>query len=67
MKKWLRSGMVWACIGYIITMILLPLAGHEHFSPVKIILGIPLWIVVGMCLGFVLGNKKKTGTAKRKK
>lgn len=66
MKKRLRSGMVWACIGYLVTMILLPIAGHEHLSLLKVILGIPLWIVVGMCLSFVLGNKNKTVTRKKK-
>lgn len=67
MKKWLRSGLVWGCIGYLLTMIVLPLISHEHFSPVKIILGIPLWIVVGMCVGFVFGNKKKKAAPRRKK
>ena len=58
MKKWVRSGLVWAGILYIITMIIFPLIDHERFTLTKILLGIPVWIVVGLILGYLLKKKK---------
>jgi uncharacterized membrane protein YGL010W len=64
MKKWVRSGLVWGGILYIITMILFPLIDHERFDTVKILLGIPLWIVVGLTIGYLF-DKRKTVKKKR--
>ena len=58
MKKWVRSGLVWGGILYIITMILFPLFDHERFTLTKILLGIPLWIITGLILGYLLRKKK---------
>ncbi len=58
MKKWVRSGLVWGGILYIITMIIFPLIDHEQFTVTKILLGIPLWIVVGLIIGYLLKNRK---------
>ncbi len=59
MKKWVRSGLVWGGILYFITMILFPLFDHERFTITKILLGIPLWIVVGLIIGYLVVRKKK--------
>jgi hypothetical protein len=59
MKKWVRSGLVWGGVLYILTMVVFPLFDHERFTLTKILLGIPLWIVVGLIIGYLLkGNKK---------
>jgi hypothetical protein len=59
MKRWIRSGLVWAGILYVITMIIFPLIDHEKFTISKILLGIPLWIVVGLIIGYLLKGRKK--------
>ena len=59
MKRWVRSGLVWGGIFYVVTMILFPLIDHERFNVTKILLGIPLWIVVGLTIGYLFDNKKK--------
>lgn len=59
MKKWIRSGLVWAGILYIITMIIFPLIDHESLTISKILLGIPLWIAVGLIIGYLLKRKKQ--------
>lgn len=64
MKKWVRSGLVWAGILYIITMVLFPLIDHERFDLEKLLLGLPLWAVVGLMIGYLFERKK--GKTKRK-
>jgi ABC-type polysaccharide/polyol phosphate export permease len=64
MKKWVRSGLVWAGILYIITMVLFPLVDHERFDLEKLLLGLPLWAVVGLMIGYLFERKK--GKNKRK-
>jgi hypothetical protein len=59
MKKWVRSGLVWAGILYVITMVLFPLIDHETFNLQKLLLGIPLWIVVGLSMGYLFDKKRK--------
>jgi membrane protein DedA with SNARE-associated domain len=58
MKKWVRSGLVWAGLLYIITMVLFPLIDHERFDIAKILLGIPLWIIVGLIIGYFFERRK---------
>ncbi len=67
MKKWVRSGLVWAGILYVITMVLFPLVDHESFNWEKLLLGIPLWIVVGLVLGFLFEKKGKGAKKKAAK
>ncbi|KGO92856.1 hypothetical protein [Flavobacterium subsaxonicum] len=59
MKKWVRSGLVWAGLLYVITMVMFPLIDHERFDLAKILLGIPLWAVVGLIIGYLFDKKKK--------
>ncbi|WP_294821686.1 hypothetical protein [uncultured Flavobacterium sp.] len=66
MKKWVRSGLIWGGLLYVITMILFPLIDHEKFDTVKLLLGIPLWIVVGLTIGYLFGNKKKAVKTKKR-
>ncbi|MHA3788070.1 hypothetical protein ACX0HA_07660 [Flavobacterium hauense] len=58
MKKWVRSGLVWGGVLYILTMVIFPLFDHERFTLSKILLGIPLWIVVGLIIGYLLKGRK---------
>jgi hypothetical protein len=62
MKKWVRSGLVWAGSLYVIAMVLFPLFDHERFNLEKLLLGIPLWIIVGLILGFLFEKKGKGKT-----
>ncbi|QEE51431.1 hypothetical protein FUA48_18210 [Flavobacterium alkalisoli] len=58
MKKWLRSGLVWGGVLYIIAMIIFPLIDGERLSYHKILLGIPFWIVIGLVIGYLFEKKK---------
>lgn len=59
MKKWVRSGLVWAGILYIITMGIFPMIDHEGFNLEKLLLGIPVWAVVGLVIGYLFEKKHK--------
>jgi hypothetical protein len=60
MKKWVRSGLIWGGILYIFTMMIFPLLDGERLSLFKIIVGIPLWIITGLIIGYLFKNKKAT-------
>jgi len=59
MKKWVRSGLLWGLILYVITMVLVPLIDGEKFKTSKLLLGIPLWVIVGLTIGYLFKRKKK--------
>jgi len=59
MKKWVRSGLIWAGILYMITMIVFPLIDHETFDLEKLMLGIPLWAGVGLIIGYLFEKRRK--------
>jgi ABC-type polysaccharide/polyol phosphate export permease len=58
MKKWVRSGLVWAGILYVITMVIFPMIDHERFDLEKLLLGLPLWALVGLIIGYLFEKKK---------
>ncbi|MEE1898847.1 hypothetical protein GN157_10535 [Flavobacterium rakeshii] len=59
MKRWLRSGLVWGGVLYIIAMIIFPIIDGETLSYHKILFGIPFWIVVGLIIGYLFEKRKK--------
>jgi membrane protein DedA with SNARE-associated domain len=59
MKKWVRSGLIWAGILYMITMIVFPLIDHESLDLEKLMLGIPLWAGVGLIIGYLFEKRRK--------
>lgn len=64
-KNWVRPGLLWGGILYIITMIAFPMLDGEKLDTIKLIMGIPLWIVVGLTISYLLKDRKK-GKAKPK-
>ncbi|RYJ41717.1 hypothetical protein [Flavobacterium beibuense] len=58
MKKWLRSGLVWGGVLYIIAMIIFPIIDGERLSYHKILLGIPFWIIIGLIIGYLFEKKR---------
>lgn len=61
MKKWVKLGLLWAVILYVITILLFPIIDGEKFKTSKILLGIPLWIVTGLIIGYLFDRRKKKG------
>ncbi|MFP9099138.1 hypothetical protein ACLI09_08795 [Flavobacterium sp. RHBU_24] len=65
MKRWVRSGLVWGGILYVISMVIFPLIDHERFDIEKLLMGIPLWVVVGLTIGYLFERKKKDKPARK--
>lgn len=61
MSKWIRSGLLWGILLYALSMVLIPLLESGMPSTSRMLMGIPLWIVVGLSLGYLVkdGKKKK--------
>lgn len=59
MKKWIRSGLICGGILYVIVMIVFPMIDHENFDIEKLLIGIPLWVLAGLCIGYLFEKKKK--------
>ncbi|RZJ55458.1 MAG: hypothetical protein EOO45_29335 [Flavobacterium sp.] len=60
MKRWKRSGLLWGAILYVLTMLFFPFMSGEKFSAVKLILGIPFWIMIGLSLSYLTKDRKKS-------
>jgi len=67
MKNWVKKGLLWGAIGYVVTMVLFPVIDGEDLSVTKLILGIPLWLIVGLALGYLVKGTKETAPAKGRK
>ncbi len=67
MKKWIRSGLVWGGILYVITMVMFPMVDHESFDLEKLLLGLPLWALAGVAIGYLFERKKKSDKRKKPK
>lgn len=59
MKKWKKHGLIWAGILYTITMVVFPLLDGEGLKAVKLIAGIPLWIITGLIIVYLFYKNKK--------
>ena len=67
MKKWIRSGLVWGGILYVITMVMFPMVDHESFDLEKLLLGLPLWALAGVAIGYLFETKQKSDKRKNPK
>lgn len=54
--QWLKTGMSWGGMMYILSTFVNPIFTGEDVSTVLIILGIPLWTIGGVCFGYVLSK-----------
>lgn len=62
MKKWIKSGLLWSVSLYLITIIIIPLMNNDGLSSYKLLVGIPLWIVTGLAVGYLFDKKKVKNT-----
>lgn len=60
MKKPFKRGLLWGIIFYLLSMIIIPLLSGEKLSVFKMLMGIPLWIITGIALGYILNDRKKS-------
>ncbi|AXG72765.1 hypothetical protein DVK85_00355 [Flavobacterium arcticum] len=59
MIKQIWLGILWGLLLYIVTMIVFPLIDGEKLSYYKLLIGIPVWVVVGISIEYLFNKKNK--------
>ncbi|AUC16039.1 hypothetical protein BTO06_13120 [Tenacibaculum sp. SZ-18] len=54
MKKWIKSGLVWGMIMFIIMTLMYPYFNDEEITTKKILIGFILWTIGGVLFGLTL-------------
>jgi len=52
--SWLKTGIGWGGIMYILVTIVNPLIAGKEITLPMILIGIPLWIVAGLAFGYIM-------------
>ena len=67
-KKWLKEGLSWGLFMYIIMNVVAPLIVGEDITKPGLLLGLPMWLIIGFGWGFVMklwmNRKGKANKAK---
>ena len=62
-KHWLKSGLFFGLFMFVIMQILFPLIENKKITPKSILIGIPLWLICGLCWALTMKwwmNKKRS-------
>ncbi|RKD87934.1 hypothetical protein [Mangrovibacterium diazotrophicum] len=60
---WIKFGLGWGIFMFLFTTLVLPLIEHETITLRRILIAIPIWLLGGLNLGYLLRKKinKKNG------
>ncbi len=53
--KWWIRGLFWAAFMYLIVNVLMPLFEHEVLTTKKLLIGIPVWLILGLLMAWISG------------
>lgn len=59
MKKWLKAGLVWGMMMFVIMTLLYPYFNNEIITIKKVLIGLVLWTIGGVLFGRTLKNNYK--------
>lgn len=59
MKSWMKFGLIWGVVMFIILNIIFPLVDGEKIIVGKLLLFFPLWLVFGIIFGYISQSRKK--------
>ena len=59
MKKWLKSGLIWGFIMFLIMTLIYPYFNDEEITTKKVVIGLVLWTIGGILFGRTLKNNYK--------
>ena len=59
MKSWMKFGLIWGVVMFIILNIIFPLIDGEELVIKKLLLFFPLWLVFGIIFGYISQSRKK--------
>jgi len=53
-KNWIKLGLLWGVMMFIIITFGLPLIKQEEITGVNVLIGIPIWIISGLLFGYIM-------------
>jgi uncharacterized BrkB/YihY/UPF0761 family membrane protein len=59
MKKWIKSGLIWGMLMFIIMTFIYPYFNDEEITTKKVLIGFVLWTIGGILFGFTLKRNYK--------
>ena len=59
MKKWLKAGLVWGMMMFVIMTLVYPYFNNEIITIKKVLIGLVLWTIGGVLFGRTLKNNYK--------
>ncbi|WP_272150092.1 hypothetical protein [Tenacibaculum aiptasiae] len=57
MKKWMKTGLIWGGIMFIMMNFIFPFFTKEPITTKKVLISLPIWILAGILFG--LSQKKR--------
>ena len=66
-KNWLKSGLFFALLMFVSMQIVFPLIERKEITQRSILIGIPIWLICGLCYGLTMSwwmNKRGLATSK---
>ncbi|OYQ46334.1 hypothetical protein CHU92_01540 [Flavobacterium cyanobacteriorum] len=60
MKSWVKFGLVWGVFMFIMLNIVFPLLDGAQPELIKVLIGLPFWIIAGLIFGYVSRKRTKT-------
>lgn len=58
MKKWIKEGIAWGVIMFIMMMIIFPWIEGEEITLKRMLVGAPIWGAGGLFYGFLMSKVK---------
>lgn len=59
MKKWVKEGLIWGLIMFLMIVIVFPWFEGEGITLKRILVGIFIWGIAGLFYGFIMKKLKK--------
>ncbi|PWG06128.1 hypothetical protein [Polaribacter aquimarinus] len=59
MKKWVKVGLIWGIIMFVIMTFIFPYFDKEEITTKRILLGIIIWTIAGLFFGFSMRKNFK--------
>ena len=59
MKKWIKNGLAWGLIMFVIMVFIFPYFNEEEISIKSILLGVVIWSLAGLLFGITMKKNFK--------
>ncbi|MGV3458886.1 MAG: hypothetical protein ACO1N9_00380 [Flavobacterium sp.] len=59
MKSWVKFGLIWGVVMFLILNILFPLYDGEKLILTKLLVFFPVWLIFGVLFGYISQSRKK--------